>query len=87
MTNRSHNTLVIGDKLQNTAAVAKVVDFGVTPLEALRSGNGVQRQRDGRKAHGIGRTVREDKHEYPGDMPLSRSREGPRASTNARKGA
>jgi len=31
MTNRSHNTLVIGDKLQNTAAVGKVVDFGVTP--------------------------------------------------------
>jgi hypothetical protein len=31
MTNRSHNTLVIGDNLQNTAAVAKVVDFGVTP--------------------------------------------------------
>ena len=31
MTNRSHNTLVIGDKLQNTAAVAKVAHFGVTP--------------------------------------------------------
>lgn len=41
MTNRSHNTLVIGEKLQNTSAIAKVVDFGVTPLEALRSGNGV----------------------------------------------
>jgi len=26
MTNRSHNTLVIGDKLQNTAAVGKVVE-------------------------------------------------------------
>lgn len=31
LTNRSHNTLVIGDKLQDTDAVAKVADFKVTP--------------------------------------------------------
>ena len=30
MTNRSHSTLAIGDKLRNTTAVAKVVDLGVT---------------------------------------------------------
>ena len=30
MNNRSHNTLVIGDQLHNTTAVAKVVDFGAT---------------------------------------------------------
>ena len=30
MTNRSHSTLAIGDKLRNRTAVAKVIDFGVT---------------------------------------------------------
>ncbi len=30
LNNRSHNTLVIDDKLQNPAAVAKIVDFGAT---------------------------------------------------------
>ena len=31
MTNRSHNTLVIGDKIQNTRAVSRVVSFDSTP--------------------------------------------------------
>lgn len=31
MTNRSHNTLVIGDKIQNTRAVSRVVSFNSTP--------------------------------------------------------